>query len=320
MEFNIKEKAALTEELNRGIISHAYIIEGAAGVGKRAFALEMAKAILCTAQTSPCGVCISCRKCAEGNHPDLHFYAPDGNSFKVDLVRDIRRGVTLTPSEGDRAVYILQDAHLMTAAAQNALLKVFEEPPLGTVFFLLTEKREALLPTVRSRGRIIRLSAAEDEKIYAYLKAQFPKAEEKALQDAVRMAEGAYGRAEAILKKEGKTEREAALKLCHAVFKPGTRYGLYTAFLGQARKRESLVQIIDNLTVAARDVLCAKLNCGTGTLLSTEEAADFVAENTGAALYEIFEAFLECARSLRRNTDGGTALTELCRRITQGKG
>lgn len=320
MEFNTKEKAALISEINRGIISHAYIIEGAAGLGKRALALELAKAILCESDSKPCGCCLSCRKCAEGNHPDLHVYAPDGNSFKVDLVRDVRRSVTLTPSEGERAVYIMQDAHLMTAAAQNALLKVFEEPPLGTVFFLLTEKREALLPTVRSRGRIIRLSAAEDGHIYAYLKEQFPKADEKALQDAVRMAEGAYGRAESIMKKEGRTEREAAIKLCGSVFKPTTRYGLYTAVLGQARKRESLVQIIDHLTVAARDVLCAKLNCGGSILLSPEEAAAFAAENTGAALYEIFEALLECARSLRRNTDGGTALTELCRRITQGKG
>ncbi|MBQ3195016.1 MAG: DNA polymerase III subunit delta' [Clostridia bacterium] len=320
MEFNTKEKAALLAELNRGIISHAYIIEGAAGLGKKAFALDMAQAVLCTGDRKPCGSCSACRKCADGNHPDLHIFTPDGNSFKVDLVRDIRRGVTLTPGEGDRAVYILQDAHLMTAAAQNALLKVFEEPPLGTVFFLLTEKREALLPTVRSRGRTVRLSAAEDGQVYTYLKERFPKAEEKALRDAVRMAEGAYGRAEAIMKKEGKTERDAAAKLCSAVFRPVSRYGLYTAFLGQARKRESLVQIIDYLTLAARDVLCAKLNCGESTMLAPEEAAGYAAENTGAALYEIFEALLECARSLRRNTDGGTALTELCRRITQGKG
>ncbi len=320
MEFNTNEKAALLTEINRGIISHAYIIEGAAGVGKKAFALDIARAVLCTGEKKPCGVCPSCRKCSEGNHPDLHIYAPDGNSFKVDLVREIKHSVTLTPGEGDRAVYILKDAHAMTAAAQNALLKVFEEPPLGTVFFLLTEKREALLPTVRSRGRGVRLSAAEDGQVYRYLKAQFPKADEKALQDAVRMAEGAYGRAEAIMKKEGRTEREAALKLCDSLFSFTSRYGLYTAFLGQARKRESLVQIIDHLTVAARDVLCAKLNCGASTLLPQERASAYAAENTGAALYEIFEALLECARSLRRNTDGGTALTELCRRISQVKG
>lgn len=320
MEFNKNEKAALADEINRGVISHAYIVEGGEGVGKLDFALFAARAVLCEGAKKPCGVCGHCRKCLEGAHPDLHLFAPDGNSFKVDLVREIRRGVSLAPGEGDRAVYILKDAHAMTTAAQNALLKVFEEPPPGTVFFLLTEKREALLPTVRSRGRIIRLSAADDRQVRSYLMEEFPKADSKAIDDAVRMAEGYYGKAAAILKKEGRTEREAALKLCEKVFTPASRYELYTAFLGQARKREALALIMDHLTVAARDVLFKKLNCGESVLLPPEKAEGYAAMNTGAALYEIFEAFLECARSLRRNTDGGTALTELCRRITHGKG
>lgn len=320
MEFNKNEKAALFAEINRGIISHAYIIEGAEGVGKLDFAMDAARAVLCTDSNKPCGACPACRKCLEGNYPDLHRYAPDGASFKVDTVREIRRSVNLAPGEGERGVYIMEKAHAMTASAQNALLKVFEEPPPGTVFFLLTEKREALLPTVRSRGRIIRLSAADDESVYAYLKEKYPKTDDATLQDAVRMAEGAYGKAEAIINKEGKTERDTALKLCATVFAQNRRYQLYTAFLGQARKRESLIQIMDNLTVAARDVLCAKLGCGGSTLLSPATAAEYAAANTGTALYDIFEAFLDCAQSLRRNTDGGIALTELCRRITQGKG
>lgn len=320
MELNSKEKSALFDEINRGIVSHAYIIEGAPGVGKRSFALAAAKAMLCTGGDKPCGVCSSCRKCDDGNHPDLHIFAPDGNTFKVDLVREIKRGVVLRPGEGDRAVYILQNAHAMTASAQNALLKVFEEPPPGTVFLLLTEKREALLPTVRSRGRMIRLSAADDGAVYEFLKERFKGADENALTEAVRMAEGSFGKAESVMKKEGRTERESALKLCDKVFGDGSRYELYTAFLGQSRKRESLVQIIDCLTVAARDALVTKLGCGNSTLLSPEQAARFAAGRTASSLYDIFEALLECARSLRRNTDGGIALTELCRRINQGKG
>lgn len=320
MEFNRREKAAFFEEINRGVVSHAYIVEGAAGVGKRDFALAAAKAVLCCGDKVPCGVCSSCRKCDEGAHPDLHIYRPDGASFKVDTVREVRRAVQLTPGEGDRAVYIMEEAQAMTPSAQNALLKVFEEPPKGTVFFLLTEKRESLLPTVRSRGRTVRLSAAEDEEIAAYLREKHPKADEAAIEEAVRMAEGAYGRAEAILKKEGRAEREAALKLCVLLFGPTGRYGLYTAFLGQKAKRDSLVQIIDNLTAAAKDVLVTKLGCGKSTFLHPDKAAEYSADNTSEALYCIFEALLDCARSLRRNTDGGTALTELCRRVTQGKG
>lgn len=320
LEFNAKEKNAIAEEINRGVISHAYIVEGAAGVGKTDFAAFAAATVLCTGDKKPCGTCSSCRKCKEGTHPDLHIFAPDGASFKIDLVREIKHRVTLTPNEGERSVYILKDAHAMTAAAQNALLKVFEEPPAGVVFFLLTEKRESLLPTVRSRGRTVSLSASDDGMILSYLKEQFPKADATALQDAVRMAEGSYGKAEAILKKEGKAEREGALKLCDKVFYATDRYELYTAFLAQARKRESLIQLIDYLSVAARDVLCSKLGCGRSTLLSQEKADGYAAATTGKAVYESLEALLDCGRSLRRNTDGNTALTELCRRITHGKG
>lgn len=319
MEFNKTEMDALLAEINRGVISHAYIIEGALGVGKYIFAQKAARAILCTGAVKPCGLCSACRKCEAESYPDLHVFSADGSSFKVDAVREIKRRVNLRPSEGDRAVYILKDAQAMTAAAQNALLKVFEEPPPGTVFFLLTEKREALLPTVRSRGRIIRLSAAEDAAVAEYLRERFPKADAEAVAEAVRMAEGSFGRAEAIMKKEGKAEREGALKLCDVLFGKVGRYELYTAFLGHARKRDFLISLIDNLTVCARDVLVSKLNCGDGTVLSNEKAALYAANNTANTLYEIFEALLECGRSLRRNTDGGIALTELCRRVTQGK-
>lgn len=317
---NEKEKSAFFDEINRGIVSHAYIIEGAPGVGKRGFAFAAAKAVLCTGTVKPCGVCSACKKCDGGNHPDLHVYAPDGNTFKVDLVRDIKRSVTLSPGEGEHSVYVLCDAHAMTASAQNALLKVFEEPPAGVVFFLLTEKREALLPTVRSRGRTIRLSAADDAAVRSFVKEKFPKVGEDELAEAVRMAGGSCGRAEAVLKKEGKTEREAALKLCGKIFSDCGRYELYTAFLGQNRKRETLLKTTDNLAGMARDVLVTKLECGTPTLLSPSQAASFADGMTVKSLYDILEALLECARSLRRNTDGGIALTELCRRITQGKG
>jgi len=320
LELNTKQKNALFDEINRGIISHAYIIEGAAGVGKRSFAAAAATAILCTAHKKPCGVCDACRKCATGNHPDLHRYGADGASFKVDTVRDIKRAVALAPGEGDRAVYILEKADTMTVAAQNALLKVFEEPPKGTTFLLLTEKREALLPTVRSRGRLIRLSAAEDSTVYSILKARFPSATEAELAEAVRIAAGAVGKGEAVLKKEGKAERDSALKLCAAVYGSTDRYGLYSAFLGQMRKREALIPVIDSLTAAARDVLVCKLNSGASILLPDALAQEYAATATAQTLYGVFEALLECGRSLRRNTDPGIAVAELCTRITRSKG
>ena len=320
MELNKATKEALFSEINRGIISHAYIIEGMAGVGKRSFAAAAAKAILCTGNVKPCGVCSSCLKCDAGTHPDLHRYGAEGNSFKVEAVRDIKRAVTLTPNDGDRAVYILERADTMTVSAQNALLKVFEEPPKGTTFLLLAEKRESLLATVRSRGRVIRLSTVDDDSLLAMLAERFPKAADAELREAVRIAEGSLGKAEAVLKKEGKAERDNALKLCAAIYGDGDRYSLYSAFLGQMRKRDALIPVIDALAQAARDVLVHKLACGKSTLLTEEAAAEHAEGATADTLYEIFDAVLECGRSLRRNTDPLTAVSELCTRINRAKG
>ncbi len=320
MELNKAGKDALFSEINRGVVSHAYIIEGVAGTGKRSFASAAAAAILCSGAVKPCGVCLSCRKCKEGTHPDLHRYGTEGNSFKVEAVRDIKRSVTLTPNDGDRAVYILEKADTMTVSAQNALLKVFEEPPRGTTFFLLTEKHEALLPTVRSRGRLIRLSPLSEEDLFSVLKETHPKTDEAELREAARIAEGSLGKAEAVLKKEGKTERDSALKLCTAIYGNGDRYSLYSAFLGQMRKRDALIPIIDALAVAARDVLVSKLGAGKSTLLKDEQAAAFAEGATSASLYAVVEAVLECSRSLRRNTDPGIAVSELCTRINRAKG
>lgn len=320
MELNKTVKNALLDEINRGVISHAYIVEGMAGTGKRTFASLIAKAILCTGENRPCGVCPSCRKCDADAHPDLHRYGSDGNSFKVEAVRDIKRAVTLTPNDGDRSVYILEKADTMTVSAQNALLKVFEEPPKGTTFLLLAEKRESLLATVRSRGRTVRLGTVDDGELYSMLKERFPKATEEELSEAVRIAEGSFGKGESVLKKEGKTERGAALKLCDAVYGRGDRYDLYSAFLGQIRKRDALIPVLDALGQCARDVLISKLDAGKPTLLTEEAAARHAEGATAITLYNIFDAVLECGRSLRRNTDPLTAVSELCTRINRAKG
>jgi len=320
MELNKAQKTALLAEINRGVISHAYIIEGLSGVGKRSFAAEIAKAILCTGSTKPCGVCSSCRKCDGDTHPDLHRYSTEGNSFKVEAIRELKRAVTLKPNDGVRAVYILEKADSMTVSAQNALLKVFEEPPEGVSFLLLAEKKEALLSTVRSRGRVIMLSPVSDGEVEALLRERFPKASDKELAEAVRIAEGSLGKGEAVLRKEGKAERDSALKLCDAIYGNTDRYGLYSAFLGQMRKRDALIPVMDALAIAARDVLVSKLACGRTCLLDGEKAAAYAESAVASTLNRIFEAVLECGRSLRRNTDAGIAVTELCTQITRAKG
>ena len=139
-------------------LSHAYIIAGqpeAALVKAR----ELAGAMLCTGpEPRPCGRCRNCRKVGQGIHPDVLItvrQTDDKGRLKreiyVDQIRDIAATAAILPGEAERKVYIIRDAGTMNPAAQNALLKLLEEPPTFDAFLLLTDSADRLLETVRSR-------------------------------------------------------------------------------------------------------------------------------------------------------------------------
>ena len=139
---------------------HAYLFCGARGCGKTTLARLLAQALFCEAGEAerPCGHCPACKRFLSGNHPDARTVAPKGRSIGVDDVRELIDYLSRRPYEGGWHVAILERAEKMTPSAQNALLKTLENPPEDTVFFLLTETPGALLSTVRSRARLVRVS------------------------------------------------------------------------------------------------------------------------------------------------------------------
>ena len=203
MRFNRREKEAFLKELASGRLSHAYIIEGAEGVGKFTFASFAANAILCSGERRPCGKCPDCVKFAAGSHPDLFVFAPekDASQLTVNVVREIKKSIYLMPNEGAKKVYIIKDGQKMNVQAQNAMLKFFEEPPESAVLFILTDKREALLPTVISRGQIITLYPAANGDIAAWLAEKFPRKAKEEIDAAVRVCEGIPGKAVTLTEK-----------------------------------------------------------------------------------------------------------------------
>lgn len=139
---------------------HAYLFCGARGCGKTTLARLLAQALFCGAGEAerPCGHCPACKRFLSGNHPDARTVAPKGRSIGVDDVRELIDYLSRRPYEGGWHVAIIERAEKMTPSAQNALLKTLENPPEDTVFFLLTETPGALLSTVRSRARLVRVS------------------------------------------------------------------------------------------------------------------------------------------------------------------
>ena len=136
-------KKALSSSVNSGRFPHAAILEDEDSERLMDTAKTLAAALVCSGDDKPCGRCINCLKARSDSHPDIKIFEPDPktNNFKVETVREIRSDAYIVANEADRKVYILKDAQNMLVPAQNALLKVLEEPPEGVCFLLLTDDK-----------------------------------------------------------------------------------------------------------------------------------------------------------------------------------
>lgn len=166
----VGQKAAvriLQDELEDGRVQHAYLFLGKDGVGKKALALELTKAILCEKKDiDSCGSCLACRKIDHSNHPDLGVLTvEEGRSIKIDQIRSLQKDIAYKPYESQKRIYIIEDADKMTPEAANCLLKTLEEPPGYAVIILLAEEIDRLLPTVISRCQEIQLRTIPENMI-----------------------------------------------------------------------------------------------------------------------------------------------------------
>lgn len=155
-------------------VSHAYLFEGIAGVGKRTMAREFAKALLCTEPQAPlqaCGRCVSCRTFDSGNHPDVTWITRGAKaSLGIGEIRDsLVRDIHIQPYQSDYKVYLIEEADAMTTEAQNALLKTLEEPPAYVLIILMAANSRKFLPTVLSRVITLHFQPLPEELIAAQL-------------------------------------------------------------------------------------------------------------------------------------------------------
>lgn len=147
-----KAQKILKHALESGKISHAYLFNGPSGTGRVAMAREFAKALFCTEDgADACGECLECRKFKHGNQTDLTIIVPDGQSIKIDQIRELQKDLSYRNSGMKRKIYMIEQADKMTLQAANSLLKFLEEPLSPVVAILITDNGQAVLPTIRSR-------------------------------------------------------------------------------------------------------------------------------------------------------------------------
>lgn len=171
---NEKIKNMLNESVNRQNILHSYLFYGEEGIGKRLFAFEFAKMILCNSEKhKACGACKSCIEFDSNNNPDFFYLDSEGNSIKIDQIRNIQKNILEKPINSLKKVYVINNADTMTKEAQNCLLKTLEEPQDFIVIILIASNENKLLATVRSRCTKIYFNHLNDNEIENLMKDKF---------------------------------------------------------------------------------------------------------------------------------------------------
>lgn len=200
-------KLTLGNAISNGTFSHAYIIEGKEGSGKKTVARLASAAIMCKSKSNlPCGECDTCKKILNDSCVDVRFY----NAFKVEDVRKIKEAIHQSATECDYQIFILNDTQKMTVQAQNALLLSLEEPPKNVVFFLLTQDATMLLETIRSRAQILRTMPLENNELKEYITRQGISVGEDTLDKLIQLSGGSLGYLLGLL---DKTKGETIIKL-----------------------------------------------------------------------------------------------------------
>ncbi len=185
--------ALLSNQLRAGRIGHAYLFIGLASLGKTTLAIRLSQAINCTAEIRPCGECRACSLIGQGIHPDMHLIAPEGASIKIEAIRDLQGVLALSPVETRYRIAMILQAERATPAANDALLKTLEEPPLSTCLMLVAESAQALPPTIISRCQVIPLRPVPAHQIEQALAHLFPNLPADQITLIARLAGGRPG-------------------------------------------------------------------------------------------------------------------------------
>lgn len=246
----------LIQSVRNNTSSHAYIFEGAKGLFIENCASLFASALVCGNQdAAPCGSCSSCIESKAKTNPDIIYVSPgDRKTIGAEKMRELEEDVAIKPFSSKHKVYIFEDGMLLTEAAQNVFLKIFEEPPEYAVFIIIIENASLLLDTILSRFTLINFSPVSNSVTEEYIKNHYPEEKER-FDFLVRYCGGVPGRVDKIVEdEEFENLRTAALDFLPSLISHDRQRAFdFEKFFEE--KRERIKEILDFIFIYLRDIV-----------------------------------------------------------------
>lgn len=286
---NDKLKAMLSSYIEKRAMPHAFIIEGACGSGKKLIAKSVVASLCCKQQDGgllPCQCCINCEKIFKNVSPDVIIIdSGSKQSIGVDTIRELKSHTYMSSNELEMKAYIIDGADKMTVQAQNAFLKILEEPVTDVMYFLLCENSRLLLPTVISRAPILRTSPVGRKQTVAFLKEKAVSADDEKIKKVAAMSAGNIGKALMLCMpspelEEAEKQREAVYEFLSIISEKSTKYDYMQYWSAHIDKNNVQIELLRLIYSSLRDLIAQKeLNDDRlDFFIDSEDAARFLSK------------------------------------------
>ncbi|MBQ8269068.1 MAG: DNA polymerase III subunit [Clostridia bacterium] len=326
---NADTKKRLARAILENSFPHAFIIEGPKGCGKHTLATQLSAALNCENRTGaasfPCGYCSNCARILKKNFVDVHYLSrKEGKStIGVEEIRSLREDIYLSPTESRYKIYVIEEAQTMTPQAQNALLKIFEEPPSGVIIFLLCDNMQKILSTIKSRAQLVRMQRLTDDVIREALRSDpdfsfIERTDPGAFTSAIQLSQGSIGRSKEFLAEDQLTaiseSRRTAMTLISLLVPSKNRYSLYAAIQSLPQKRNEFTPVARMILDGLRDLILSKYESNTPLLFFTDkkEVENLAIKIGHARLLRFYDAFISSIDKSEKNGNMNAILANLC--------
>lgn len=331
---NEDTKLRLCDAVVNSTLPHALLICGPRGSGKRTLSTEIIAASNCLMKSNssspiPCKVCANCKRIYSSSFPDVTVLERESGkaTIGVEELRVFRESMFLSASEAAYKFYVIEDADTMTPAAQNALLKVLEEPPQFVHIILLAESGDKLLSTIKSRTQFVQMELFAQNELEDYVTELSSAARTlsqtapKKLLAILLASGGVIGKALEMMDdglSDGiEAKRDAVKSFISVIHKRAPFSKLYSVCSSLPQKRDELRETLEEIRTAIRDLTVIGLddNANTSFFLSKDEASEFSEGLNRKRLIEVYDVISSAIEDLDKNVVVSTLLTDIAVRI-----